>query len=100
MAGSEALTPAPGGVYVTVWVQPRASRTKFAGLHDGALRVQLAAPPVDGEANAELVRFLAKTLSLPRQAVELVSGASSRKKRLLVTGVTLIEAAERLLQHS
>ncbi|NPC76402.1 YggU family protein [Corallococcus exiguus] len=75
------------GVELTVLVQPRASRTKVVGEHDGQLKIQLAAPPVDGEANAALVEFIAKTLGVPRRQVTLVAGDTSRRKRLRVEGV-------------
>ncbi|RKG49518.1 DUF167 domain-containing protein [Corallococcus sp. AB011P] len=75
------------GVELTVLVQPRASRTRVVGEHDGQLKIQLAAPPVDGEANAALVEFIAKTLGVPRRQVTLVAGDTSRRKRLRVEGV-------------
>ncbi|RKH51642.1 DUF167 domain-containing protein [Corallococcus aberystwythensis] len=81
------LKAVPAGVELTVLVQPRASRTKVVGEHDGQLKIQLAAPPVDGEANAALVEFIAKTLGVPRRQVTLVSGDTSRRKRLKVEGV-------------
>ncbi len=81
--------PVAQGVEVLVLVQPRASRTKAIGEHDGRLKVALAAPPVDGEANAALVEFLADALDLRRADVELLDGATSRRKRLVLRGVDL-----------
>ena len=81
------LTARTDGVELAVLVQPRASRTRVVGVHDGQLKVQLAAPPVDGEANAALVDFIARTLGVPRRAVTLVSGEASRRKRVRVAGV-------------
>ncbi|NOK23771.1 DUF167 domain-containing protein [Corallococcus carmarthensis] len=81
------LKTVPAGVELTVLVQPRASRTKVVGEHDGHLKIQLAAPPVDGEANAALVEFIAKMLGVPRRQVTLVAGDTSRRKRLKVQGV-------------
>ncbi|MBL9039834.1 MAG: DUF167 domain-containing protein [Archangium sp.] len=78
-----------GGVEVLVLVQPRASRTKVLGLHDGRLKIALAAPPVDGEANDALVAFLADTLQLKRSAVTLLDGATGRRKRLRLMGTSL-----------
>ena len=63
---------------------PNAKRTEVVGLHDGALRVRLAAPPVDGKANDALTTWVAQRLGLPRRAVQLLRGASSRSKQLLV----------------
>jgi uncharacterized protein len=75
-----------GGVELLVLVQPRASRTKVVGEHDGRLKIALAAPPVDGEANEALVGFLAEVLGVRRSAVELVDGATGRRKRVRVSG--------------
>ncbi len=69
-----------------VRVTPRASRTAIAGLHGDALRIRVAAPPVDGKANAELVRFLARTLGVARAAVALVRGETGRTKTVEVAG--------------
>jgi uncharacterized protein (TIGR00251 family) len=78
-----------GGVELALLVQPRAGRTELVGPHGGVLKIRLAAPPVDGEANEELVRFLAKTLGVAKSAVTIESGESGRKKRVRVMGVTL-----------
>jgi hypothetical protein len=67
-----------------VQVVPNASRTVVAGMHDGALRVRLMAPPIDGRANAALLAWLALSLGLPRRAVQLLSGDSSRRKRVVL----------------
>ena len=85
-----------GAVRLSVRAQPRASRSEIVGELDGALKVRLAAPPVDGEANRELVRFLAKRLGVARSRVSVVSGESGRSKVVEVEGVTA-EAVERLL---
>ena len=77
-----------GGVVLEVLVQPRASRTRTVGEHDGRLKLQLAAPPVDGEANAALVAFLAAALGVRRSEVTLVRGESGRRKTVRVAGVT------------
>jgi uncharacterized protein (TIGR00251 family) len=61
-------------------VVPNAKRTAVDGLHDGALRVRLAAPPVDGKANDALLRWLADELGVPRRSLELVRGMSARRK--------------------
>jgi uncharacterized protein (TIGR00251 family) len=65
-------------------VQPGAKRTEIVGEHGEALKVRLAAPPVDGKANAELLDYLAERLGLPRAALTLKSGESSRRKRVAV----------------
>lgn len=79
-AARSGLRPVPGGVEVDVLVQPRASRSRIAGWHDGRLKVQLTAPPVDGEANEALLHFLSKVLGVPRRDVTLLRGETSRRK--------------------
>jgi len=69
---------------LAVAVTPNAKRTGADGLHDGCLRVRLAAPPVDGKANDTLVEWLADALHLPRRAVRLARGASTRRKQIEV----------------
>jgi len=85
----------PGGVRFPVRVQPRASRTEVAGTQQGALKVRLQAPPVDGAANEALVDFLAESLGVPRRQVRIVSGATARTKVVEVTGVD-VDAVMRL----
>jgi uncharacterized protein (TIGR00251 family) len=76
-----------GGVELTLYLQPRASRTEVVGAHGDALKLRIAAPPVDGEANDELIRFLAKALGVTKAQVTIASGATGRKKRVRVEGV-------------
>jgi uncharacterized protein (TIGR00251 family) len=80
------LREVPGGVVLEVLVQPRASRTRVVGVHDGRLKIQLAAPPVDGEANQALVDFLAGTLGARRSDVSIERGDSGRRKSVRVAG--------------
>jgi len=75
-----------GRITLTLHIQPGAKKTEFAGLHGDALKIRLAAPPVDGKANEALLRFLADVLDLPKSAVTLKSGQTSRRKVLEVTG--------------
>ncbi|MCW7537461.1 DUF167 domain-containing protein [Aquabacterium sp. A7-Y] len=65
-------------------VIPNAKRTELIGLHDGALRLRLQAPPVDGKANEALLRWLAERLELPRSRLELLRGQTSRRKTVVV----------------
>ncbi len=81
------LKEVPGALELAVLVQPRASRTRVVGEHDGMLKIQLAAPPVDGEANAALLEFLAKQLGVPKRQVTLVAGDAARRKRVRVEGL-------------
>jgi len=86
-AGAEqAVHTTAEGAVISVHVQPKASRTHCAGFHGVAVKVRVAAPPSDGAANDELCRFFARTCGLPLSAVEILSGASSRRKRILVRG--------------
>lgn len=71
-----------------VLVQPRASRTRCCGIHAGELKLQLTSPPVDGAANDCCREFLAKQLKLPKSAVTIVQGETSRHKRLRIEGAT------------
>lgn len=74
-----------------VRVQPRASRDAIEGEHDGALKVRLTAPPVEGRANDSLRRLLAEHLNVPVSAVRIVSGENSRNKRVSIAGVSRTE---------
>jgi hypothetical protein len=76
------IAPKRGGTLLMVVVTPNARRTGADGLHDGALRVRLAAPPVEGQANERLVEWLARELGLPRKAVQVLHGAASRRKQV------------------
>lgn len=80
-------------VRIPVRAQPRASRSELAGEYDGALKIRLAAPPVEGAANGELVRFLARLLGVPKSAVRVVSGESGRNKMVEVEGVAVDDVA-------
>jgi uncharacterized protein (TIGR00251 family) len=71
----------------TVRVVPRASKSEIAGIHDGTLKVRIASPPVDGAANAELVKLLSKTFGVSGSAVEILSGRSGRTKQVKISGV-------------
>ena len=84
------------GTILTVHIQPRASTTEYVGIHGDAIKIRVAAPPVDGAANDELIRFLARQFSIPASSVRIRSGASGRHKRVLVKGVTAERALARL----
>ena len=86
------------GAVLTVHVQPKAARTACVGAHGEALKIRIAAPPVEGAANRELIRFLAGELSLPTAAVHIESGESSRLKRVRLKGITAIHVMTRLMR--
>ncbi len=85
------------GCGLTLHIQPGAKKTEVAGAHGDALKIRLAAPPVDGKANEALLRFLANQLSLPKQQVSLKSGQTSRRKVVEVQGLSAVACQARLL---
>jgi hypothetical protein len=83
-------------VTIDILVQPRASRAKIGPMHDGRIKIAVTAPPVDGEANAAVIELLAKRLGVPRSSVEVIAGASSRRKTIRIANVTEQQLAELL----
>lgn len=81
---------------INVYVQPRASKTAVIGMHDGAVKIRLAAPPVDGAANAALVEFVAEQLGIAKSRVRIAAGLASRRKTVEVDGVTAQQLAAAL----
>ncbi|TKB59929.1 MAG: DUF167 domain-containing protein [Nitrospira sp.] len=86
------------GALVTVQVQPGSSRTECVGIHGDALKIRLAARPIDGAANDELTRFIAERCAVPRANVQLRAGATGRRKRLTVKGITAESLLARLMR--
>lgn len=84
------------GVLVEVYVAPRAKRSQLTGLHGGYPKIALAAPPIEGRANEELIAFLRDLFGLPRSRIELVRGDTSKRKLLLLKGVSVEQARQRL----
>lgn len=82
------ITDSKNGAIIQVHATPRASKSQIQGLHGDALKIRLQAPPVDGKANETLIEFLAETLGLPQRQITLLSGQTSRQKRLNLQGVT------------
>ena len=76
-----------------VRVVPRASKSKIVGEHEGALKVRIASPPVDGAANAELVKLLGKTFGVSRSEIEVISGETSKRKRIKITNAATEKVA-------
>jgi uncharacterized protein (TIGR00251 family) len=85
-----------GSISFKVQVVPRASRSEIVGEHNGALRVRIAAPPVDGAANEELIRTLARTLRVAKRAVQIAAGETSKLKQVRVAGVSA-QALQKLI---
>lgn len=79
------------GVSIALQVQPKASRTELTPEANGRLKLRVAAPPVDGAANREVVVWLAKQLRIPRSDIQILSGERGRKKVILVRGITVAD---------
>lgn len=90
------LTDTPDGAVLNLRVVPRAAKNAIQGEHGDALKIRLCAPPVDGAANAALIEFLAESFALPRARVQLLSGATSRTKRVLLAGMVADEIRTKL----
>lgn len=93
MAKSEAAIPPwqqdGNNLLLHLFVQPRASRNRFCGIHDGKIKLQLTSPPVDGAANQACCEFLAKQFKVPKTAVSIIAGANSRHKRVRIEAATV-----------
>lgn len=76
-----------GAVEISVKVLPRSSRTEIVGILDGVLKVKLSSPPVDGAANAELIKLFSKTFNLSKSEIEIIGGATSRTKLIRLINV-------------
>jgi uncharacterized protein len=90
------ITTASDGIIISVRVVPRAGRSGIAGVRSGALLVRLHAPPVEGAANAELIEVLAEALAVSKRDISIASGATSKQKRVRISGITADRAASRL----
>ena len=97
MSATEWARDGAGGAVLELLVQPRASKTRVRGEHDGRLKIQLAAPPVDGEANAALVEFVAEALGVRKAEVAIVRGDTGRRKTVRVAGVSAAAAVSALM---
>jgi uncharacterized protein (TIGR00251 family) len=85
------------GVRLALSIQPRASRTGFGETLGDRRKLAVTAPPVDGKANAAIVRFLAKFFGVPKSAVEIVQGETGKLKTVQIRGIALAEAKRRLV---
>ncbi len=77
------------GTTIDILVQPRAPKSEITGVHDGALRVRITAPPVDGAANDAIIELLSKRLKVHKSDIQILSGTSGRRKRVLVRGIAI-----------
>ncbi len=85
------------GVLIDIHAQPGAKRSAVVGEYGSRLKIAVSTPPVDGKANAALIIFLAKTLSVSKSSVSLVSGETSRQKRFLIKGISEAECLKKIL---
>ena len=90
------ITSAEGGAAFRVRVVPRASKNEISGRQGDAVKIRLTAPPVEGAANQALIGFLADTLGVRKNQIEILSGHTSRDKMVCVVGLTPQEVEERL----
>jgi uncharacterized protein (TIGR00251 family) len=86
-ANSRPSRSEPLGVTLSVRIQPRASKNGVSRMEDGSLKIRLTAPPVDGAANEALIAYLSKALGVSKSSVEIVSGHTSREKRIRISGI-------------
>ena len=80
------FTEKDGNLIFSVRVVPRASKSEIVGEHDGALKIKIASPPIDGAANAELIKVMAKRFNVSKSAVEIIGGQTSRTKQIKING--------------
>ena len=92
------IQPRADGVLLSLKVQPRASKNEIGEVIGGELKVKVTAPPVDSAANEAVLRLLAEALGCPRGAVQLIRGATSRHKQVLVAGLKAEEVTAKLLK--
>jgi uncharacterized protein (TIGR00251 family) len=93
---SACLREAQGGIYLSVKLQPRASRNQIQGLHGQELKIAVTAPPVDSAANSALIEFLAEKLNVSRSAVQIVRGQTSRHKTIFITNACVSDITHAL----
>ncbi|KUG02705.1 hypothetical protein ASZ90_019899 [hydrocarbon metagenome] len=81
------ISEIPGGIRLEIKVQPRSSKNQIAGKQEGALKIKLTAPPVEGEANQALINFLSAFLKIPKRNINLIKGETSRHKLVEIQGI-------------
>lgn len=83
-------------VIINVHAQPGAKRSAIVGLYGDKLKIAIATPPVDGKANKALIAYIAKTLEIPKSKINIISGESSREKRIRIQDITANECVDKL----
>ena len=94
------ITAIQGGIRLKIYVQPGGRKSELLGEFDGALKVRIAAPPVEGKANDEVIVFFAKLFGVAKRDVTLTKGQQSRNKTLEIQGVTQAEAERIISEHA
>jgi hypothetical protein len=93
----ECFTELPNNSFsLNVYVQPRASRNRLAGMHGKAIKLCITAPPVDDKANTAVLTFLAKLFGLPKSALQIKTGRQARNKQIIITNASLTQAQQAL----
>jgi uncharacterized protein (TIGR00251 family) len=90
----------PDGIVISIRIQPRSKKIGINGNHDGALKIGVNSPPIDGRANEELTALLAEFLDVPKRSISIIKGVLARDKKVLVTGVLANNVAELLKINS
>lgn len=76
------------GTKLSLFIQPKASKNEIIGPHNGALKIKITAPPVDGKANAALIEFLSEILNIPKKQIEILKGETGRNKAVEILGLS------------
>ena len=90
------ITKTERGFKLTLFIQPKASKNEIIGPHNGALKIKITAPPVDGKANAALVEFLSEILDIPKRQIEILKGQTGRNKSVEIFGLNENELRAKL----
>jgi len=85
------------GVEISLYIQPKASKTELIGEHNGLLKIKIKAPPVEGQANTEVIEFLSEILQIPKRQIEFLKGDKSREKKVLVRGLNCLQVQAALV---
>lgn len=91
------ITVKDNALRIPCYIQPRASRSQISGIHDHQLKISITAPPVDGKANAELRRFMAGKLDIPKSSISIISGETGRRKILEIRQLSAAEFIRRII---
>ena len=99
LLGTLIVTESVAGVTLSLRVVPRAKRSAIDGVVEGALRLRIAAPPVEGAANKAVIAYLAAMLGVPKRDINLLSGGQSRQKGFRINGLNAAQVRQRLRDH-